>query len=262
MKKPTPFPEVNQVLCDLLEQVQAILGHHFIGIYLYGSLATGDFNPDRSDIDFVVVTAETLPDAIISDLEAMHMDLASSGSKWARKLEGIYIPKCELRRYNPNAPPYPTINEGRFYLDRQGSDWVIQRHILREQELIVAGPSLRELIDPVQPSDLRRAVLQILHEWWAPMFHDPARLQSPEYQPYAVLSMCRMLFLLEYGRVCSKTDAARWAMKALDPAWSDLIECALNWRRGDPIASLSRTLDFIRFTIENSKRFEVCDDQQ
>jgi predicted nucleotidyltransferase len=256
MENPTPYPQVNQVLSALLERVQAILGSHFVGLYLYGSLATGDFNPHRSDIDFLVVIDEALPDEIISDLRAMHMELTASESKWAHKLEGAYLPRHALRRYDPNAPPCPTINEGHFYLGRQGSDWIIQRHILREQETIVAGHSIRNLIDPVQPADLRQAVLEILHQWWAPMLQDPIRLESPEYQPFAVLSMCRTLFLLEHGRAISKTDAARWAMEALDPAWRDLIECASNWRRGDPIGSIERTMEFIRFTIESSNRFE------
>ena len=40
---PTPYPEVNTVLLDLLSQLQAILGDRFVGLYLYGSLASGDF---------------------------------------------------------------------------------------------------------------------------------------------------------------------------------------------------------------------------
>ncbi len=58
---PTPYPDVNAVLRLLLEGAQPILGDHFIGLYLYGSLASGDFNPQTSDIDFVVVTDTIFP---------------------------------------------------------------------------------------------------------------------------------------------------------------------------------------------------------
>jgi hypothetical protein len=208
---PTPFPEVNEVLLDLLSQVQAILGDRFVSFYLYGSLASGDFNPYQSAIDFVVVTSDDLPDAVVKELETMHLRLASGPSKWAQKLEGVYIPKHYLPRYNPTDPPLPTINEGRFYLGQQGRDWVIQRHILREQGAVIAGPSLRDSIDPIYPDDLRKAVLAILNEWWQPMLGDPARLENPEYQPYAVLSMCRTLYTLEHGSIASKGDSARWA---------------------------------------------------
>ena len=43
----------------------AILGDHFIGFYLGGSLAVGDFNPLRSDIDIAAVTTEESPPEMI-----------------------------------------------------------------------------------------------------------------------------------------------------------------------------------------------------
>src|SRR3954465_7354397 len=85
---PTAYPEINTVLRLLLTGVQAILGDYFIGLYLHGSLASGDFDPARSDVDFVVVTAGALPDALIPALEALHRRLLDSGLSWAAKLEG------------------------------------------------------------------------------------------------------------------------------------------------------------------------------
>jgi predicted nucleotidyltransferase len=43
------------VLQVLLSSVRTILGSHFIGMYLEGSLTSDDFD-QASDIDFVVVT--------------------------------------------------------------------------------------------------------------------------------------------------------------------------------------------------------------
>lgn len=107
------------MLHELLTGVQAILGGYFVGLYLYGSLASGDFDPQRSDIDFVVVTAEEAPDEMLPALEAMHARIAASGSKWAAKLEGAYIPQCALRRYDPaEAPcPYITMDPIRYTLE-------------------------------------------------------------------------------------------------------------------------------------------------
>ena len=99
---PTPYPDVNAMLDALLENVQDILGDYFVGLYLYGSLASGDFDPLRSDIDFVVVTTDPLPEELISALEEMHRRLWVSDLKWAAKLEGTYIPQNDLRRYDPD----------------------------------------------------------------------------------------------------------------------------------------------------------------
>ena len=57
---PTPYEDVNEVLALLLARQRAILGEGLVGLYLYGSLATGDFDRESSDIDFVAATAGEL----------------------------------------------------------------------------------------------------------------------------------------------------------------------------------------------------------
>ena len=76
---PTPYDDINLFLQILLDNVRAVLGNYFIGMYLYGSLATGEFDANRSDIDFLVVTSEKLPKNMISDLKTMHTRLYESG---------------------------------------------------------------------------------------------------------------------------------------------------------------------------------------
>ncbi len=254
---PTSYPDVNAVIHVLLSEVKAVLGSRFVGIYLYGSLATGDFDPQRSDIDFVVATADELPAEMISALGAMHARMAASGLKWATKLEGSYIPRQALRRYDPTDAPCLQINEGHFRVGRLGSEWIIQRHTLREQGVVVAGPVPQTLIDPVQPDDLRRAVRGFLHEWWSPMLRSPdPRLHGSEYQAYAVLTMCRALYTLQHGTIVSKPVAARWAQETLDERWGALIECVLTWRPGAPLNELNDTLDFIEYALGRAQLLE------
>ena len=245
----TPHPEVNAVLQSLLTHAQNILGARFVGLYLYGSLASGDFDPAHSDIDFVVVITETLPPATVDELRAMHQRLADySDGQWAKKLEGTYLPQAALRRYDPEAAPCPTLNEGQFYLDRHGSDWVIQRHVLREHGVVIAGPAIAPLIDPVSPDELRQAVRGVLRGWWRPMLDNPAWLRDEEYLAYAVLTMCRALHALEHGTIVSKPTAARWARAALPAHWAALIEwaCGPQAPRTD---AREEVMDFIRYVV-------------
>ena len=53
---PTPYAEANAAVEALLDGVKETLGEQMVGLYLYGSLASGDFDPQTSDIDFLVVT--------------------------------------------------------------------------------------------------------------------------------------------------------------------------------------------------------------
>ena len=248
---PTSYPDVNAVLRVLLSRVQAVLGDYFIGMYVHGSAASGELDSQRSDIDFLVVTADELPDEMLLALAAMHDRITMSGLTWAAKLEGSYIPQQALRRYDPNHSHHPALRvDGSFDVDGHGSDWVIQRHIIREKGIVVAGPSPQTLIDPVQPDELRQAELETLREWWAPQIYDHSRLQDREYQAYAVLTMCRALYMLEHGTVVSKPIAARWAQEALSDRWAVLIEQALAWPQGSQLDEMDETLDLIRYTLE------------
>ena len=85
---PTPYPAVNAVLHLLQEEVREILGADLVGLYLYGSLSSGDFDPASSDIDFVVVTTGELSGDTLTVLRAMHARIAASGRPWTTKLEG------------------------------------------------------------------------------------------------------------------------------------------------------------------------------
>jgi hypothetical protein len=246
---PTSYLAINQVLQALLLQVQTILGEDFVGLYLYGSLASGDFVPARSDIDFVVVTASELPAGMITALEVMHTQLWATGGKWALKLEGTYISRQALWRYDPQDGPFPCVNEARFYLSRHASDWILQRHILRERGVVVAGPEIRTMIADVSPEEIRSAVLGYLHEWWQPMLRNPERLHSREYQAYATLSMCRALYTLQDGGVASKVASARWAQHNLGESWRGLINRALAWPLGDQPDEFTETLAFLKYAL-------------
>jgi hypothetical protein len=247
---PTLYPEINYLLCTLLTEAKAILADQYLGLYLYGSLSSGDFNEESSDIDFVFVTRGELASQTVSQLEALHQRLWVSELKWAAKLEGTYIPQDALRCYQPNGPLCPCVNEGQFYLAQHESDWVIQRYILREKGVAVDGPPIKDMIDPVSPADLRQGVSGILEAWWRPNLADPARFATSAYQSHAVLTMCRALYTLDQGDITSKPVSAYWAKTALDPKWAPLIDWALAWTHATLADHLAPSLDFIRFTLD------------
>ena len=262
---PTPYPEVNAVLSVLLPDVQAILGDQFIGMYLYGSLAYGGFDRD-SDVDFVVVTMDELPQALFEALQAMHTRIATLDSWCAIQLEGSYIPKQALQVFDPVRVLHLHIDRGPdehlhwMQIDEPilsrawWGGWVLLRSVLRENGITLSGPSPVSLIDPVSLNELKEAMLATLEGWGKPLLKHPAEIMHRGYQSYIVLTLCRILYTLENGTIVSKQTAARWAQERLGEPWSALIERA--WAgRHDPGAKASPedvngTLDFIRFTLE------------
>jgi predicted nucleotidyltransferase len=261
---PTPYPDVNQILNLLLTQVKEILQGDFIGMYLYGSLSSGDFNPETSDVDFLVVTTDELSAEKIALLESIHQEIWSSGLKRADRLEGSYVPRGLIRRHDPKGSPCPTVNEGKFFVDTRGSDWIIQRHVIRESGVIIEGPDPKTLIDPVTPEDIRSAVHGILQEWWFPMIDDSSWLKKhgSNYHGFAVITMCRAMHALEHGIIVSKPVAVQWAKENLGIQWIPLIDQAVASQYGFPSGFLNETIAFIRFTSEQIEEKESVNHEQ
>jgi hypothetical protein len=249
---PTPYQEINSLLSEFLSGVRTILGRAFIGMYLDGSLAMGDFELDRSDIDFVAVTDGACSVEAFRDLKTMHERITGGVSKWGKELEGSYIPQRALRHgRRPAAHPYIDRGSTLAMVHPESGYWTIHRYMLREHGVVLAGPSPLTLINPVEPSELREAVLGILREWWMPMLVDSPLLCNSFYRCYAVLTMSRMLYTLSYGSIASKRVAARWVEGALDRRWTPLVRDALAWSRDMP-PDLNETLAYIRYTCEYS----------
>jgi hypothetical protein len=252
-----------------LQNVQTILGPHFIGMYLEGSLANGAFD-QASDIDFVVVTHQDITEDLFLALQAMHDRIALLDARWGFELEGSYVGPQGLRRHVPDpqadGPPayplYPNIERGpgeRLKMAPHDESWLVHRAILRERGITLAGPPPPTLVDPVTPTELRQAMLSVLPRWPAPLLEEPARLGVWGLHTYVVLTLCRMLYTLHHGTVTSKAGAARWAQEALDSQWQPLIEGAWAWRyQPQPTASAEEgegTIAFIRYALEYSQDF-------
>lgn len=118
------------ILTEFLKQVQAVLEQEFVGFYLHGSLALGDFDLASSDIDFAVVTKNLLGSKTIAQLEIMHKNLLESFPEMATMLEGAYIPLAEFRHHDALAPNMQHVHGDSFYLAQLESHWVLNRAIL------------------------------------------------------------------------------------------------------------------------------------
>jgi predicted nucleotidyltransferase len=257
---PTPHPEVNAVLAALLGGVRSILADHLVGMYLDGSLACGDFDL-ASDIDFLVVTDLAVTPDLFSSLQAMHDRVAETDPRWGVELEGSYIPRAAIRRYNPALARHPNLERGkgeRLKMVHHDEDWIVHYHVVRERGVPLFGPDPKTLIDPVSPDDLRAAMRATLEKWWGTFLDDPAQLKRRGYQSYAVLTMCRIRYTLASGEITSKSDAVRWTKANLGARWVPLIDRAFEGRlHPDPQASageILETQEFIRSTLEGSRR--------
>jgi predicted nucleotidyltransferase len=217
----TGFPELDALLRRFTEEVRQALADDLVGLYLQGSFALGE-GDEWSDVDFVCVTRGPIEPARVQPL---HEELYDLPTPWAQHLEGSYLPAAVIRRVDPAATPVPFLDNGarELVLDPHCNTALV-RWLLRAHGRPLAGPPAAELIDPVDPADLRAEAEHKLADYaeWAA---DGPMVQWK--QPYLVLTLCRILRTLACGDVTSKRVAADWAAATLDPRWQPLIRRAV-----------------------------------
>ena len=245
---PTPYDNVNEAIYALRDSAKEVLGDYFTGMYLYGSLALGGFDPGRSDIDLLIVTSEKLPDDVISELEAMYKRFYRSGLDWAKKMTGICIPLEDMRIYSETGPKNQMFNRDEFLVDRPDNDWIFHRHVLNECGIVIEGPPLRDIIEPIPPEQLKEIAFLFLRDWVL-LTYDDEIFRGESHQAYFVLTVCRCLYTLKNGDIASKIRSAEWVLEQVDSKWSDLIRQAMAWHYGDPAGDIPQTQKFMRYIM-------------
>jgi hypothetical protein len=251
---PTPYAALNTVLASFVERVRDLTADNFVGAYLQGSFALGDFD-ENSDADFLIVVKRDIADSDVPALNALHAAIHDFPPPWGHRLEGSYSPAAILRRWSenprdpPGAPPrpptwadpgtsgspprvYPFLffdHGARTVVRSEHDNTQVARWVTRERGIVLAGPDPRELIDEVSGEALRIERREKLHRAAVEGPPDPAAIDSRWLQAFLVVLYCRMLHTLETGTVVSKKAASQWALAKLDARWQRLIASSVRF---------------------------------
>ena len=121
-----------------------------VGIYLYGSLISGDFDITVSDIDLVVVLQSALDQRQFRQLQQMHSRVVDDQPQWRDRLELAYISRRALQTFRRATSTIGIISPGEpFHLVEAGDDWLISWYDLRLNGIALQGPPIESLIDAI-----------------------------------------------------------------------------------------------------------------
>jgi predicted nucleotidyltransferase len=245
-------PYIDEILNQLLSEIQEVLGGKLLGLYLYGSLVSGDFDHDTSDLDVLAVIASDLDEKEAADLKQMHEELARQNPKWEDRIEVQYFSAEGLETFRTQSSKMGNISPGEpFHIIDSGIEWLINWYFVRENDVILFGPSSHQFIAPISKEDYMQAVRDLAQKW-------TERIKKTKTswlgQSYAILTLCRALYSHANGEQVSKRKAAEWAAQQ-SPEWATLIQNALLWRKhwepeqSSPEATYPETERFANFAI-------------
>ena len=218
----------KMLLDRFIEESRAILGEELVGIYLHGSAVMGCFNPDKSDLDLLIVVEEGLSD----DIKRTYMDMVLRLNEEA-PAKGLEL--SVLRRADCAVFVHPMPFELHFsnaHLDwyrrdpvdfvqkMKGTDPDLAAHItiLHRKGAVLWGAPIREIFGPVP----REAYIDSIR-----MDVKDAQEQILRNPVYMTLNLCRVMAFIREGLVLSKLEGGKWGLGNLPWAYHNVIEAAL-----------------------------------
>jgi hypothetical protein len=218
--------------------VDRLLPDVVTGLHLTGSVALGDYRPDRSDIDFVAVCAERPDDEVLGALHEVHAEVRARFP--ATPFEGVYLTSTDLTAGPDKTPGRPYHHDGAFQPEGRFNLSPITWHELADHAVTLWGPEPAEVGVWTDVAALKAWCQKNLTTYWSHwahrVWHPGDRLFTASLLPreveWAVLGVARLHATITTGRIMTKAAGGAYARERFDPRWHDLIDTALRIRSG------------------------------
>ncbi|MGZ3629993.1 MAG: aminoglycoside adenylyltransferase domain-containing protein [Ktedonobacteraceae bacterium] len=227
---------IQSEVTTLQMELQRLLGDNLLGIYLHGSLALGGFQPERSDIDVIVLTAQRI------DLETKRqcIELLLRISKMPCPLDIRFLVQhdlfpfrhpllCDLHFRETHRESYQQELQSGTWKDwdrkaQLDPDLTLHLTVLHHSGICLYGKPIAEVLPLVPEHDFRDALIKDVQVAQGDPLHDPISF---------VLNACRACAYLRDGAILSKDAGGVWGLAHLPEQYHPLIQQALALYRGE-----------------------------
>ena len=202
-----------------------------VGLYVYGSLATGDFSSACSDIDVIVMVEREPAEAALQELAQLHTAVARPGS-FAERLHCLYV--------SVGAAPDPQRLHPYWFGNRM-TEWKLK--VMTQAELASVGiafhgPWPPPGIAPVPVADLQAAVQEEMRGHWRRIADQWAPWLQDGWIDHGLVALPRAEAVLVSGELISKSEAIN---RLADFGVPPMLAQQIRHRRDGQQTTLTRT---------------------
>lgn len=215
------------VLRETLSGVHSVLRDNLIGIYLYGSLAMGCFNPKSSDIDVILVVRERLS----KEQRKRIIEYLKGACSKDKRIE-LSIIGADVAR-NPLYPIMVDLHYeywGNIFENEKDNEILSNLYTTRKRGFRVWGISIRNVFSKIPAQYHLRSVIEDIQHTRR-YLHENSESVGYDAAVHWVLSSCRILAFIREEKVLSKLEGGQWGLANLPRECHNLIAQALSCYR-------------------------------
>jgi hypothetical protein len=196
-----------------------------VSVWAHGSLAGGDYQPGRSDLDLIAILSRPCTAAEEQHLGQVHENLGSAIAL-ASRLHCSYCAAAEL-----DDPAHLHLTWAHEELMRRRVTPVTRRELL-DFGLVLYGEVPAALLPPVTDEQLAEFVVQDLESFWLPSLDHPERWDRDIWVDLGLLTLARATVTLRDSRLITKAEALGVLTELGAPA--EVVDDIRQRRYGDP----------------------------
>jgi streptomycin 3"-adenylyltransferase len=206
-----------------------IIGDKLTGIYLHGSMAMNCFNPEKSDIDLLIVIENEITDIIKmafmkqviklnAQAPAKGLEISIVNRKYCMPF--VYPTPFELH-FSPMHLQWFRENPVNYVENMKGEDRDLAAHftIIKRYGIVLYGEEIENVFGEVSKRDYIESI-------WFDV--KGAREDIADDPMYMTLNLCRVLAFLKENLCLSKQQGGEWGIAHLSDKYHPLILQALN----------------------------------
>lgn len=218
----------QNILDKIVDKSKQIFGAELTGVYLHGSMAMGCFQPDKSDIDFIIVIKNNITDnqklMFMNEVVELNKAAPSKGIelsivKEAYCKEFLYPTPFELHFSNMHLQWFRD-NPTDYIQKMNGTDKDLAAHfkIIKKYGIVLYGSPIDDVFADVPRNNYIDSILCDIEE---------AKEEILENPVYIILNLCRVAAFLKHDLVISKKQGGEWALQNLPVKYHTLVSNAL-----------------------------------
>lgn len=208
------------------------------GLYVVGSYALDDWQPGRSDIDIVAITAEPATDADFADLRTAHALLGEQ--RGLPHIDGPYLAWADLIAAPATGLHRPWTLDGQLHHDGECFEInPVTWYTLARYGVAVRGPAVERLNIWHEVEERVRFVIDNLSTYWNQLSgslvsacEEPTRSFDLALFEWCALGALRLHFTAFTGDVTSKRGAGEYGIVVTPDYMHDTLRAALEVRSG------------------------------
>lgn len=248
---------LENVTNEITKEFKAILKDNLVGVYLHGSATMGCFNPEKSDIDVIVVvnrpmskqTKKELMDCIVNiNNMAPQKGLEMSVVLRSNCKPFIYPTPFELH-FSPMHLGWYRSNPDDYVEKMNGEDEDLAAHftVITQRGKCLVGLPIKEVFGEVP-----------MEYYMDSIWNDVCDAESDiiDNSMYLILNLARVLAYKMEKNVLSKKEGGEWALATLPAIYHETVSLALaDYEDGNNHEYDCEMLkDYARFMLEKIKQ--------